>query len=114
MVEELGDVLLQVFLHAQIGEDNGYFNLEEVLESISEKMIRRHPHVFGDVNVEDADEVVANWDAIKKKEKGEQKESLLKGEYRPTSALQTSYNYQKKAASVGFDWPNAEGAWEKF
>jgi len=114
MVEELGDVLLQVFLHAQIGEDNGYFNLEEVLSSISEKMIRRHPHVFGEVSVEDADEVVANWEAIKKQEKGEQTGSILKGEYRASSSLQTSYNYQKKCASVGFDWPNEEGAWEKF
>ncbi|RHW31739.1 nucleoside triphosphate pyrophosphohydrolase [Lysinibacillus yapensis] len=114
MVEELGDVLLQVFLHAQIGEDSGYFNLEEVLASISEKMIRRHPHVFGDVSVQDADEVVANWNAIKKQEKGEQTGSLLKGEYRAASSLQTAYNYQKKAASVGFDWPNEDGAWEKF
>ena len=70
MVEELGDVLLQVFLHAQIGEDNGYFNLEEVLASVAEKMIRRHPHVFGDVTAEDADAVVANWQAIKREEKG--------------------------------------------
>lgn len=114
MVEELGDVLLQVFLHAQIGEDHGYFNLEEVLASISEKMIRRHPHVFGDVDVESAEEVVSNWDAIKRQEKGEQEGSILKGEYRATSSLQTSYNYQKKAASVGFDWPNEEGAWDKF
>lgn len=114
MVEELGDVLLQVFLHAQIGEDNGYFNLEEVLASISEKMIRRHPHVFGTVAVEDADEVVANWEEIKRKEKGEPLESILKGEYRPTSSLQTAYNYQKKAASVGFDWPDVAGAWDKF
>jgi len=114
MVEELGDVLLQVFLHAQIGEDNGYFNLEEVLASISEKMIRRHPHIFGDVSVQDADEVVANWEAIKKQEKGEQTGSLLKGEYRAASSLQTSFNYQKKAASVGFDWPSEEGAWDKF
>lgn len=114
MVEELGDVLLQVFLHAQIGEDNGYFNLEEVLASVAEKMIRRHPHVFGDVTAEDADAVVANWQAIKKEEKGETDEPLLKGEYRAASALQTSYNYQKKAATVGFDWPNAEGAWDKF
>lgn len=115
MVEELGDVLLQVFLHAQIGEDNGYFTLEEVLASISEKMIRRHPHVFGDISVEDADEVVANWEAIKKQEKGESAdESLLKSEYRPESSLQTSYNYQKKAATVGFDWPNVDDAWEKF
>ncbi|MER1987668.1 MAG: nucleoside triphosphate pyrophosphohydrolase [Solibacillus sp.] len=114
MVEELGDVLLQVFLHAQIGEDSGYFNLEEVLASISEKMIRRHPHVFGDVSVEDADAVVANWEAIKREEKGETDEPMLQPEYRPTSSLQTSYNYQKKAASVGFDWPNAEDAWDKF
>lgn len=115
MVEELGDVLLQVFLHAQIGEDNGYFTLEEVLESISEKMIRRHPHVFGDVTAEDAETVVANWEAIKKQEKGHaDAEPLLKNEYSPFSSLQTSYNYQKKAATVGFDWPNAEEAWEKF
>lgn len=114
IVEELGDVLLQVFLHAQIGEDQGYFNLEEVLASISEKMIRRHPHVFGDVNVEDAEEVVTNWNAIKQQEKGKEVENLLKGEYRATSTLQTSFNYQKKAASVGFDWPDADGAWGKF
>lgn len=115
MVEELGDVLLQVFLHAQIGEDNGYFTLEEVLASISEKMIRRHPHVFGDVTAEDAETVVANWEAIKKQEKGHaDDEPLLKNEYSPYSSLQTSYNYQKKAATVGFDWPNADDAWEKF
>ncbi|MEC1180196.1 nucleoside triphosphate pyrophosphohydrolase [Metasolibacillus meyeri] len=114
MVEELGDVLLQVFLHAQIGEDNGYFNLEEVLASVSEKMIRRHPHVFGDVSAEDADTVVANWEAIKRQEKGESEEPLLSSEYRTESSLQTSYNYQKKAASVGFDWPNADDTWDKF
>lgn len=114
MIDELGDVLLQVFLHAQIGEDNGYFNLEEVLASISEKMIRRHPHVFGDVTVEDADQVVANWEAIKRAEKGEAQEKLLESEYRPTSSLQTSFNYQKRAAKVGFDWPNADDAWDKF
>ncbi|NLY80513.1 MAG: nucleoside triphosphate pyrophosphohydrolase [Lysinibacillus sp.] len=114
MVEELGDILLQVFLHAQIGEDEGYFNLEEVLENISEKMIRRHPHVFGDIQVKDAEEVVSNWEEIKKLEKGNEEDSLLKGEFRPSSSLQTSYNYQKKAASVGFDWPNVSGALSKF
>lgn len=114
MIEELGDVLLQVFLHAQIGEDNGYFTLEDVLASISEKMIRRHPHVFGDVSVKDADEVIVNWDAIKAAEKGERPKRLLDGEYRATSALQTAYNYQKKAAKVGFEWPDVEGNWAKF
>lgn len=113
MIEELGDVLLQVFLHAQIGEDNGYFNLEEVLASISEKMIRRHPHVFGDVCVEGAEQVVENWEEIKRAEKGERNERLLAGEYRAESSLQTAYNYQKKAAKVGFDWPDVKEAWDK-
>ncbi|MFE3576160.1 nucleoside triphosphate pyrophosphohydrolase [Lysinibacillus sp. NPDC059133] len=114
MIEELGDVLLQVFLHAQIGEDQGYFTLEDVLSSISEKMIRRHPHVFGDVSVEDAEGVVANWEVIKAEEKGISDKPLLKEEYRASSALQTAYNYQKRAAKVGFDWPDVEGAWDKF
>lgn len=114
MIEELGDVLLQVFLNAQIGEDLGYFTLEDVLASISEKMIRRHPHVFSDVSVEDADEVVANWEVIKAEEKGIRDEPLLKEEYRASSSLQTAYNYQKRAAKVGFDWPDVAGAWDKF
>ncbi|GAB0171713.1 nucleoside triphosphate pyrophosphohydrolase [Lysinibacillus sp. CTST325] len=114
MIEELGDVLLQVFLHAQIGEDQGYFTLEDVLASISEKMIRRHPHVFGDVSVEDAEGVVANWEVIKAEEKGISDKPLLKEEYRASSALQTAYNYQKRAAKVGFDWPDVGGAWDKF
>ncbi|MGE6517251.1 nucleoside triphosphate pyrophosphohydrolase [Lysinibacillus sphaericus] len=114
MIEELGDVLLQVFLHAQIGEDQGYFSLEDVLASISEKMIRRHPHVFGDVTVEDADGVVANWEAIKAEEKGISEKPLLDEEYRASSALQTASNYQKRAAKVGFDWPDVNGAWDKF
>lgn len=114
MIEELGDVLLQVFLNAQIGEDLGYFTLEDVLASISEKMIRRHPHVFGDVSVEDADEVVANWEAIKAKEKGIRDQSILDEDYRASSSLQTAYNYQKRAAKVGFDWPDVVGAWDKF
>ena len=114
MIEELGDVLLQVFLHAQIGEDQGYFTLEDVLASISKKMIRRHPHVFGDVAVEDADDVVTNWEAIKAEEKETSDKPLLDEEYRASSALQTAYNYQKRAAKVGFDWPDVEGAWDKF
>ncbi|MGE7949447.1 nucleoside triphosphate pyrophosphohydrolase [Lysinibacillus sp. NPDC093688] len=114
MIEELGDVLLQVFLHAQIGEDQGYFTLEDVLASISEKMIRRHPHVFGDVSVEDAEGVVANWEVIKAEEKGISDKPLLEEEYRASSALQTAYNYQKRAAKVGFDWPDVDGAWDKF
>ena len=113
IADELGDVLLQVFLHAQIGQDNGYFQLEDVLESISAKMIRRHPHVFGDVSAEDAEQVVANWQEIKAQEKPAA-ESLLEGQDRFSSSLTTSFNYQKKAAKVGFSWPDAAGAWDKF
>ena len=113
IADELGDVLLQVFLHAQIGQDNGYFQLEDVLESISAKMIRRHPHVFGDVTAEDAEQVVANWQEIKAQEKPAL-DSLLEGQDRFSSSLTTSFNYQKKAAKVGFSWPDAAGAWDKF
>ncbi|WP_416143816.1 nucleoside triphosphate pyrophosphohydrolase [Planococcus koreensis] len=113
IAEELGDVLLQVFLHAQIGQDNGYFQLEDVLASISSKMIRRHPHVFGDVKVGGAEDVVANWESIKAQEKPAAA-SLLDGQQRFSSALETSYNYQKKAAEAGFTWPDADGAWNKF
>lgn len=113
MIEELGDVLLQVFLHAQIGEDDGYFAMEDVLESISAKMIRRHPHVFGEVQVEHTEDVLTNWQAIKEQEKP-RTASLLDGQQRFASSLLTSFNYQKAAAKVGFDWPSIEGAFEKF
>ncbi|MGO1061140.1 nucleoside triphosphate pyrophosphohydrolase [Planococcus sp. FY231025] len=112
IAEELGDVLLQVFLHAQIGQDNGYFQLEDVLAAVSSKMIRRHPHVFGDLEVSGSDDVVANWQSIKAQEKPAT-ESILNGQERYSSSLTTSYNYQKKAAKVGFTWADADGAWEK-
>ncbi|WP_342599639.1 nucleoside triphosphate pyrophosphohydrolase [Psychrobacillus sp. FSL H8-0483] len=114
IVEELGDVLLQVFLHAQIGEDNGYFSLEDILAVISDKMIRRHPHVFGDVVANNSEDVLRNWQQIKAEEQKKITESLLDGEMRTDSSLLTSYNYQKKVAKVGFDWPVVSGAWEKF
>lgn len=113
IADELGDVLLQVFLHAQIGQDNGYFQLEDVLEAVSAKMIRRHPHVFGDVSVDDSEQVVANWQEIKAQEKPAV-DSVLEGQERFSSSLTTSFNYQKKAAKVGFSWPDAASAWDKF
>lgn len=113
VIEELGDVLLQVFLHAQIGEDDGYFAMEDVLQSVGSKMIRRHPHVFGDKSVVNSEEVLQNWQEIKQQEKP-QADSLLEGQERPSSSLLTSLNYQKEAAKVGFDWPTIDGALEKF
>ena len=113
VIEELGDVLLQVFLHAQIGEDDGYFAMEDVLQAVGSKMIRRHPHVFGDENVVNSEEVLQNWQEIKKQEKP-QTESLLDNQKSYSSSLLTSMNYQKEAAKVGFDWPDINGAFDKF
>ncbi|MDW0111349.1 bifunctional methyltransferase/pyrophosphohydrolase YabN [Sporosarcina aquimarina] len=113
LVEELGDVLLQVFLHAQIGEDEGYFTMEDILQTVGDKMIRRHPHVFGELEVADSDEVLKNWQDIKSEEKPKNS-SLLDGQALTNSSLLTSFNYQKAAARVGFDWADAAGAFDKF
>jgi tetrapyrrole methylase family protein / MazG family protein len=113
VIEELGDVLLQVMLHAQIGEDEGMFTMEEVIESLASKMVRRHPHVFGSVQVENTEQVKANWDEIKKQEKPDDHEPMLKNVAKGMPALMKAYEYQKKAAKVGFDWPDPLGAWEK-
>ncbi|BCB01928.1 nucleoside triphosphate pyrophosphohydrolase [Bacillus sp. KH172YL63] len=113
MIEELGDVLLQVMLHAQIGEDEGMFTMEEVIEGLASKMVRRHPHVFGNVQADDSEQVKANWDEIKKQEKSQDHEPMLKNTAKGMPALMKAYEYQKKAAKVGFDWADPEGAWEK-
>ncbi|WP_163527981.1 nucleoside triphosphate pyrophosphohydrolase [Halobacillus ihumii] len=108
MAEELGDILLQVMLHSQIGEDEGFFTIDDVISSITEKMIRRHPHVFGDVLVNDAEEVVTNWDQIKKQEKSIAADSLLDSVPTSFPALLQAEEVQKKAAKVGFDWDKVE------
>ncbi|MFD1778977.1 nucleoside triphosphate pyrophosphohydrolase [Fredinandcohnia salidurans] len=115
LAEELGDVLLQVALHAQIGEDEGMFTIDDVIRGISEKMIRRHPHVFGDVTAETADEVVTNWEQIKQSEKGSIKEekSIFDEITKGLPGLMKAVEYQKKAAKVGFDWDAVEPMWDK-
>ncbi|WP_181502925.1 bifunctional methyltransferase/pyrophosphohydrolase YabN [Paranoxybacillus vitaminiphilus] len=113
IIEELGDVLLQVMLHAQIGEDEGIFSIKDVIYSITEKMIRRHPHVFGNVAVENADEVVRNWESIKAEEKGEKTAFLLDEVAKSLPGLLKAYEFQAKAAKVGFDWPDIQPMWEK-
>ncbi len=114
IVDELGDVLLQVFLHGQIGEESGYFDLREIVAAVSSKMIRRHPHVFGDVEGLTEEELSEQWQQIKELERGEQQASMLDEQYIATSSLLTAYNYQKEAAKVGFDWPTIRGAFQKF
>lgn len=104
LVEELGDVLLQVMLHAQIGEDEGYFSIDDIIEGISAKMIRRHPHVFGTGKADTSEEVIQNWQEIKKQEKGGTQASLLEGVSKALPNLLRAYELQKKAAKVGFDW----------
>lgn len=116
LCEELGDVLLQVALHAQIAKDNGHYDFEKVAQGIADKLIRRHPHVFGDVNVESAEEVTANWAEIKKQEKAQQSgqvaTSLLSKINRQQPALLQALDTSKKAVAVGFEWPSFESLWQ--
>ncbi|KKI91592.1 hypothetical protein WQ54_13840 [Bacillus sp. SA1-12] len=114
MIEELGDVLLQVVLHAQIGEDDGMFSIDDVIKAVAEKMVRRHPHVFGETVVQDTNEVLANWDEIKQKEKDfSNRTSILDSVSSALPALSKAYHLQKKAAKIGFDWPTVDETWEK-
>ncbi|QNK49732.1 nucleoside triphosphate pyrophosphohydrolase [Brevibacterium sp. PAMC23299] len=116
MVGELGDVLLQVMLHSQIGEDEGMFTIDDVIEGITAKMIRRHPHVFGDVEVNGEEDVLVNWQKIKEGEKGGESKalkSILYGIEKSLPNLLRAEEYQKRAAKVGFDWDEVSEAWKK-
>jgi tetrapyrrole methylase family protein/MazG family protein len=109
--EELGDLLLQIVLHAQIATEAGEFTMADLLAGINEKMIRRHPHVFGEVTVSGAAEVVHNWEQIKAEEKKDkpQNGSLLGETPKDLPALMQAATFQKRAARVGFDWPDVSG-----
>lgn len=114
--EELGDLLLQIVLHAQIGREYGDFKMNDVLEHIHSKLVRRHPHVFGELNVEGQGEVIINWERLKaaeRKAKGEEESGLLHGVATALPALAQAEAYQKRAARVGFDWPNVHGVLDK-
>lgn len=105
--EELGDVLLQVVLHSQIAADNNEFNFEDVADGINKKLIHRHPHVFSNVDVKNVDEIMTNWDKLKKEEKPHRK-SVLDGISKSQSALMTAQKLSKKAVKVGFEWAKEE------
>lgn len=114
--EELGDLLLQIVLHAQLADDAKDFNIEDVAHSICEKMIRRHPHVFAKAQVKDADEVVTNWEDIKKQErleKGQKTESILQSITQNAPALFESHKISKKAAKTGFEWKKPIDVFDK-
>jgi tetrapyrrole methylase family protein/MazG family protein len=116
MQEEFGDLLLQVVLHAQIAEEFGEFTMADVLRSIHTKIVHRHPHVFGDLNLEQASDVLLNWERLKEQEradKGNTETSLLDGVALALPALVQAEQYQKRASRVGFDWPEVKGVLDK-
>ncbi len=109
--EELGDVLLQVVLHAQIASEEGAFTIDDVAKGIKDKLIHRHPHVFGDVKVNSTSEILANWDKLKAEEKTHRK-SAMDGISRAQSALMSAQKISKKAVKTGFEWPNEDSLYE--
>ena len=119
IAEELGDLLLQVMLQAQIASETGQFDLAQVAQGISEKLIRRHPHVFGDLEVENLEQVHQNWERIKAAEKEDTEDPnkltpKLKRYARSLPPLMAGMKISKKAAAVGFEWETVEGVWDKF
>lgn len=114
LIEELGDVLLQVIFHSQIGKEEGFFEIKDVIQSICDKMINRHPHVFSDLEINNSNEVLENWDKIKSIEQGNKTYTdSIRHITKTLPALMRADKVQKKAAKVGFDWDNIEDAMKK-
>jgi tetrapyrrole methylase family protein/MazG family protein len=115
LAEELGDLFLQIILHAQLAAEEGSFDLTDVYRTLGAKIVRRHPHVFGDVEVSGAEEVLRNWEAIKASERSDagRQPSPFAGIARALPALAASREIQERASSLGWDWPAIEGVWEK-
>ena len=111
LIEELGDLLYQIEFHATIAEQEGRFTMADVAQGVHDKLVRRHPHVFGDVVADDTHTVLANWDLIKQQEKG--RTSVFEGVPHSLPSLSYADAVQRKAAKVGFDWPDVDGAWPK-
>jgi XTP/dITP diphosphohydrolase len=109
--KELGDLMLHLVFYAKIGSETEHFDIKDVLDGISEKLIQRHPHIYGDVKVANDEDVKNNWERIKLKEKG--RKSVLGGVPKSLPAMVKAYRMQEKARGVGFDWENAGQVWEK-
>lgn len=114
LVEELGDLLLQVVFHARMDEEAGGFNFDDVCDGICKKLVYRHPHVFGDINADTSDEVLKNWDALKKKEKKQESfTDTMNSVPKAFPALMRSQKVQKRAARAGFDFDNKSDVYDK-
>lgn len=114
IADEMGDILMQVVFHAQIGSENNTFNIDDVTTGLCQKLIRRHTHLFGSDLAADEEEALLTWEGNKKIEKGHQSEAdVLRDVPHALPALTRAYKVQKKAANVGFDWPDASGAKDK-
>ncbi|MBA2631659.1 MAG: nucleoside triphosphate pyrophosphohydrolase [Chloroflexi bacterium] len=116
LAEELGDLLLQIILHAQFAAEEGAFDLTDVYRSIAGKIVRRHPHVFGGLEIGGVDEVLANWEAIKadeRAERGKESEGAFGGVARALPALAGSREIQERASALGWDWDTIGGVWDK-
>jgi MazG family protein len=118
--EELGDMLLHVVFHAQLGKESGQFDIDTVIGKISDKLVRRHPHVFGDEQASTPEEVIKNWEAIKAQEKAlklsnptPEQRSLLEGIPAKLPAIHEAHQISARVARVGFDWPDVDGVFEK-
>lgn len=111
--KELGDLLLHIVFYSKIGSEVGSFDIGDVINVLNEKLIYRHPHIFGDVNVENSREVEQNWEALKLKEKGRKKKTVLEGVPSSLPALVKANRVQEKASGVGFDWEHPSQVWEK-
>lgn len=111
--KELGDLLLHIVFYSKIASETEVFNVGDVIESLIEKLIRRHPHIYGDVEAKDSDKVKQNWEQIKLKEKGNKKNGILDGVPKGLTGIVKAYRMQEKASQVGFDWNNPADAYRK-
>lgn len=111
--KELGDLLLHIVFYAKIADEQTHFSMGEVIDELCNKLIRRHPHIYGDITADNADIVKQNWEQIKLQEKGQQRKSVLQGLPKGMPALVKSYRMQEKVAAVGFDWDTAQEAFVK-
>ncbi len=111
--KELGDILLHIVFYSKIASETETFDIGDVMKSLTEKLIRRHPHIYGDVIAEDSEKVKQNWEQIKLKEKGQKKNGVLDGVPKGLTGIVKAYRMQEKASQVGFDWDKPEDAYHK-